>query len=191
MSAAPLQYFYLQKCCVLEIRIVALLNGCALGICMFSHVYIHFSFVFCSVRGCSFSWLCKQSLPLRFIAVQMIWSLCLLFRWSLCWWQQTAVKWSILLSHHSLNWYSVNWYLAPPYSMAAWMSVLLIARPPPLSPRLTPTSLNWLMNSRMRWRTLMMRPLWMILAPTLELRRDQTSSMMGATRFTTDPPGSF
>lgn len=134
---------------------------------------------------------CLRSLSLCSIPVETVWRLCLLFRLALCWWQQRAVKWSIFLSPPCVNWCSVNWYLAPPFSMAAWMSVLLIARPPPLSPRLTLTSPNWLMNSRMRWRTLMMRPLWMIPAPTLELRRDQTSSMMGTTRFTTDPLGSF
>lgn len=87
---------FICRTAVLEIRIVALLNGCALKICMLSHVSIPLSFASCSVQGHSFPWLCWQSLPSHFVAVQVVWSLCSLFRWSLCWWHQRAVKWRFL-----------------------------------------------------------------------------------------------
>lgn len=85
----------------------------------------------------------------------------------------------------------LTWCLAPPFSTAVWMSALLTARPPPLFPRPIPTSLSWLTSSKMRWRILMMRHSWMTPALTQGRRRDQISSVMGMTRFTTDPHGSF
>lgn len=85
----------------------------------------------------------------------------------------------------------LTWCLAPLFSTAVWMSALPTAHPPPLFPRPIPTSLNWLTSSRMPWRTLMMRPSWMTPALTQGRKRDQSSSVMGMTHFTTDPLGSF
>lgn len=85
----------------------------------------------------------------------------------------------------------LTWCLAPPFSMAVWMSALPTAHPPPLFPRPIPTSLSWLTSSKMRWRILMMRHSWMTPALTRGWRRDQISSVTGMTRFTTDPHGSF
>lgn len=42
---------FICRTAVLEIRTVALLNGCPLKICMLSHVSVAFSFAACSVEG--------------------------------------------------------------------------------------------------------------------------------------------
>lgn len=63
---------FICRTAVLEIRNVALLNGCPLKICILSHVSVSFSFASCSVQGHSFPWLCWQPLLSRLVAAQVV-----------------------------------------------------------------------------------------------------------------------
>lgn len=68
--AASWQYFYLQKSCMLEIRVV-LLKGCAVSVCMFTHLRIHFLFIHTGSKDALFPG--SVSNPFPYVSFHLRW----------------------------------------------------------------------------------------------------------------------